>query len=104
MSQEPETTTEAVHAEHPTQGTYFKVAITLVVLTALEVGVFYLEFLSYGIIPVLVLLSGAKFILVAMFYMHLKFDNRIFSTLFVAGLVLAAAVVSALMGLFRAFG
>ena len=104
MSQEPETTTEAIHAEHPTQGTYFKVAITLVVLTALEVGVFYLEFLSYGIIPVLVLLSGAKFILVAMYYMHLKFDNRIFSSMFVAGLVLAAAVVIALMGLFRAFG
>ena len=103
MSQELETTTEAVHAEHPTQGTYFKVAITLVVLTALEVGVFYLEFLRYGIIPVLLLLSGAKFILVAMYYMHLKFDHRIFSTLFVAGLVLAAAVVIALMGLFRVF-
>lgn len=104
MSQESIATTEAVHDNHPTQGTYFKVAVTLVILTAIEVGVFFLEFLSYGIIPVLVLLSSAKFILVAMYYMHLKFDNRLFSTMFVAGLVLASGVVIALMALFRFFG
>jgi|TARA_B100000809_G_scaffold231310_1_gene246367 cytochrome c oxidase subunit 4 len=90
-------------AAHPTPGTYFKIAMVLSILTAIEVGIFYLEFLSYGIIPILVLLSGAKFILVCMYYMHLKFDDRIFSTMFVAGLITAAGVTLALMTLFSFF-
>ena len=106
MSQETQTGTEsleAVHTGHPTPGTYFKVAMILTIITAVEVGIFYLKFLSYGIIPILTLLSTAKFILVAMYYMHLKFDSPIFSTLFVVGLILAAIVVLALLALFSFF-
>ena len=95
---------DIAQSEHPTPGTYFKVAMTLAVITAVEVAVFYVEFVGYGIIPILALLSGAKFLLVMMYYMHLKFDSRIFSVLFVAGLVLAASVLFALMALFRFFG
>ncbi len=94
---------ESVHTGHPTPATYFKVAMILSAITAIEVGIFYLEFLSYGIIPILGLLSTAKFILVAMYYMHLKFDSVIFSTMFVSGLLLAAAVVLALLALFSFF-
>ena len=104
MTQESQVIDQNVaHSEHPTPGTYFKVAMVLAAITAVEVAVFYLEFVGYGIIPILALLSGAKFILVMMYYMHLKFDSRIFSTLFVAGLVLAASVLFALMALFRFF-
>ena len=92
-----------VHTGHPTPLTYFKVAMILSAITAIEVGIFYIEWLSYGIIPVLVILSGVKFSMVVMFYMHLRYDDRIFSTLFVGGLLLAFAVVSALLGLFRFF-
>ena len=95
---------DIAQSEHPTPGTYFKVAMTLAVITAVEVAVFYVEFVGYGIIPILALLSVAKFLLVMMYYMHLKFDSRIFSVLFVAGLVLAASVLFALMALFRFFG
>ena len=77
--------------------------MVLSIITAIEVGVFYLEFVGWGIIPILVLLSAAKFLLVAMYYMHLKFDDRIFSTMFVAGLVVASGVVLALMALFSFF-
>ena len=42
-----------------------------------------------------------KFALVVMFYMHLKYDSRFFSTVFVGGLVLAIAVVVAVMALFQ---
>ena len=73
------------HADHPSALTYFKVAIALCLLTALEVVVFLFEWLSYGIIPVLAILSVAKFYLVIMFYMHLKFDHKLFSTLFLTG-------------------
>ncbi len=94
---------DMAHSAHPTTSTYFKVAMTLSILTAIEVAVFYLDFVGHGIIPILALLSGAKFILVMMYYMHLKFDNRIFSTMFVAGLVTAAGVILALMAMFRFF-
>ena len=92
-----------VHMGHPTPATYFKVAMILTTITAVEVAIFFAEFLGYGIIPILALLSAAKFIIVMMYYMHLKFDSRIFSTMFVAGLILAAGVVFALMGLLRFF-
>lgn len=102
-----------VHTGHPTPLTYFKVAITLSVLTAAEFGIFYVEWIGHGIIPILTLMSAAKFILVAMFYMHLRYDKLglsiagreipVFSVMFVAGLIVAAGVVFALMGLFNFF-
>ena len=91
------------HTSHPTPSTYFKVAIALSILTAIEVGIFYITALGKGIIPVLTVLSVGKFALVAMFYMHLKFDHKLFSTFFVTGLVLATIVVFALIGLFQFF-
>jgi caa(3)-type oxidase subunit IV len=101
---ESATQSETVHTGHPTPATYFRVAMTLVAITAIEVGVFYIDELGYGIIPVLAILSVVKFALVAMFYMHLKYDARIFSAMFVAGVALAVALVFALIGLFEFFG
>ena len=89
------------HTGHPTPLTYVKVAMLLGAITATEVGVFYIEDLGKGIIPVLVILSGIKFALVAMFYMHLKYDSRIFSWFFVGGVLLAVSVVLAVLGLFQ---
>ena len=51
-------------------------------------------------VPVLLILSALKFALVAMFYMHLKTDGRLLSTVFVFSLVIAAVVITALMLLF----
>ena len=50
----------------------------------------------------LFLLSGIKFAIVILFYMHLKFDNKFFFWVFIAGMVLAVMVGLALMGLFTA--
>ena len=94
---------EEVHTGHPTAMTYFKVAMALSVITAIEVGIFYLTWLGHGIIPILAVLSIAKFALVGMFYMHLKYDHQLFSSMFVAGLVTATGVVIALMALFGFF-
>ena len=92
-----------VHTGHPTPGTYFKVALILSAITAIEVGIFYITALGKGIIPVLTVLSIGKFALVVMFYMHLKFDHKLFTTLFLAGLALAMIVVFALISLFQFF-
>lgn len=89
---------------HPTPKTYFTVAMVLSLITAIEVGVFYLTWLGYGIIPVLAILSIAKFVLVAMFYMHLKYEARLFTVFFVAGMAVATFVIFALLILFRFFG
>ena len=95
--------TATVHTGHPTPGMYFTIAMILSAITAIEVAVFYVNWLGHSIIPVLVILSGAKFALVVMFYMHLKYDNRLFSGLFVGGLALAGIVIFALLGLFSFF-
>ena len=41
-----EHTSESAHTGHPTPLTYFKVAMVLSIITAIEVGVFYLEFVA----------------------------------------------------------
>ena len=89
------------HTGHPTAGMYFRIAMILSVVTAIEVGIFYVTWLSYWIIPVLFVLSAGKFTLVAMYYMHLKFDHKLFSLLFVGGFVLATSVIFALIFLFQ---
>tara|TARA_B100001964_G_C14254340_1_gene611513 strand:+ start:1543 stop:1863 length:321 start_codon:yes stop_codon:yes gene_type:complete len=88
---------------HPQPITYFKVAMALVILTALEVLVFYFDWLGYAIIPVLAVLSIGKFAIVVMYYMHLKFDAKLFTYVFMAGLILAAIVILWLMALFGWF-
>ena len=90
-------------ASHPKPLTYVAVAMTLAIITAIEVGIFYVTGLGHGIIPVLVVLSAGKFLLVAMFYMHLRYDAPLFTYFFVGGLVLAAAVIFALMVLSNFF-
>ena len=91
--------TGAGHA-HPGAKEYLAIATILTVLTAIEVAVFYIPSMKPMLVPTLLTLSGIKFALVAMFYMHLKFDHRIFSWLFVVPMMLAAIVILALLKLF----
>jgi cytochrome c oxidase subunit 4 len=85
---------------HATVGTYLRVAAALVIITLIEVGIFYVPAFQSALVPVLLFLSAVKFTLVVMFYMHLKFDNRFFSFLFGGPLLLAALVVISLLFLF----
>jgi cytochrome c oxidase subunit IV len=87
--------------EHPGYLTYLAVAGVLTVLTALEVAIFYIPALSGVIVPLLLTLTTGKFVLVVMFYMHLKMDSRVFSGVFVAPMLLAVFVVVALIVLFN---
>jgi caa(3)-type oxidase subunit IV len=62
---------------HPQTGprTYVVIAAFLLVLTVMEVAVFYIPALARVLVPMLIVLALAKFALVAMFYMHLRFDH-----------------------------
>ena len=90
----------AAEEHHPQAPTYIVVAIILTILTAFEIGVFYAPFLQPVLVPLLIILAILKFILVAAFYMHLHFDSRVFSGLFLFPLALAALIVFSLMLLF----
>ena len=94
---------EAPHSSehgHPGAKEYLAIAVLLTVITAVEVAVFYLPAMKPALVPTLLVLSALKFTMVAMFYMHLKFDHRLFSWLFVVPMILAALVILALLKLF----
>lgn len=80
--------------EHPHPGprTYIGVAIWLSVVTAVEVALYYLELPDGLLIGLLMFFSIIKFALVVLYFMHLKFDARIFRRLMITGIVLAATV------------
>jgi heme/copper-type cytochrome/quinol oxidase subunit 4 len=101
----------SVHAaeehSHPSAGVYAKVGLVLFVLTALEVGLYEITYGEHAgassvairpfFIPLLLLLSAFKFALVAMFYMHLKQDHRLFSGVFVFPLIIATVIILAMI-------
>jgi cytochrome c oxidase subunit 4 len=99
---EPVAPAAGEHA-HPGAKAYLAIAVILTVITAFEVAIFYIPQMHPVLVPSLLTLSALKFSLVVMFYMHLKFDHRLFSWLFVMPMILAAAVILALMKLFRVF-
>ncbi|MDP2470619.1 MAG: cytochrome C oxidase subunit IV family protein [Candidatus Palauibacterales bacterium] len=95
---------EHVQHAHPSNGTYVLVAAVLGVLTAVEVAVFYLEAVRPVLVPLLLTLSAAKFTMVVGFFMHLRFDSKLYRALFVGPLVVAIAVMIAMLfinGVFR---
>ena len=86
---------------HPAPGLYAKIAVTLVILTALEVAVYYVESIRAYLIPILIVLMIVKFALVAMYYMHLKQDAKLFTGLFVFPILIAVGIIMALVALFK---
>jgi cytochrome c oxidase subunit 4 len=77
-----------------------KIAIALAIITLLEVGVYYVDFLRPALVPLLIVFSLIKFALVVLWFMHLRFDSRLFMRLFVAGVILAVSLFVAAFGLF----
>ncbi len=88
----PDAAAAAHEAEHPGDAEYVRIAVILALITGVEVAVYYIGALKSVLIPILVVLAATKFTMVALFFMHLKFDSRLFRRLFVAGIVLALIV------------
>jgi cytochrome c oxidase subunit IV len=96
------------HASHPKPSFYIFIFFILLVVTILEVFVAQEPlsgiFLGIGIpllVPLMVL-AVAKFLMIAAFYMHLRFDSRIFSMFFIVGMILATSMILTIMGIFLA--
>ena len=88
--------------EHPTWATYKWVALILTVITIVEVWVYYIPAFvaSRLFIPSLLIMSAVKFGIVVLFYMHLKYDHRLFRALFTGPLIVAITTIVALLFLF----
>ena len=88
---------------HVSVGTYVKIAVILTAVTALEFAVIYIRALTPILVPLLLVLSAGKFALVVLFFMHLRYDKPLLTTLFTAPLIIAIIIVVAMMTLTDAF-
>jgi len=94
------------HDEHDEQhfsdGQYVIVALILAALTALEVSTYFIDFGAL-MMPLLLILMVIKFFTVVAYFMHLKFDNKLFSALFYTGLFMAVAIYCGTLATFKFF-
>ena len=89
---------------HASVQTYVRVAVVLGILTAIEIGALYVPGLpSRVLVTLLLVFSVLKFALVVAFFMHLRYDNKLLTALFVGPLAIAAVIILALMALFGSY-
>jgi len=91
-----DTTSHKDHA-HPNERVYVKVALWLGLITLIEIVISYTEFPDWAMFLSLIGLSAIKFTVVVGYFMHLKFDNPTLRKPFIAGIVLAGAVYTAVL-------
>src|SRR5919201_6917640 len=90
---------ELEHA-HPGPKTYTIVGVILALFTIVEVWAYTFEPIRPMLVPILLVLSACKFVMVVGFYMHLRFDHPLFTGVFGFGLAVAGSVITALLFLF----
>lgn len=95
----------ADHVEHPSDWTYVKVALVLGVLTGIEVFTYFDSVLDLGqlLMPLLIVLMGVKFYLIAAYFMHLRYDPKLLRRTFLVGIVLALGVYLIMLIAFEFF-
>ena len=94
--------TDATHSNeaHATTGHYVRIAVILVVLTILEVATYYVDIPYALVVPLLLVLAGTKFALVVLYYMHLRYDSRLFAGFFFFGFTIEILLLATLLVLF----
>lgn len=102
-----------VHDEHhgPSDKLFIRTALVLAAITAAEVVWHYLPFWEGAdstwmtILQVggLMVMMAWKFVIVAGTFMHLKFDHKLLTAVFYAGLVLAVSVYVVALFTFEVF-
>lgn len=90
---------------------YIRIAFILAFITGAEVAWSYLPvwedasgLTSFAEVAGLLIMMAVKFAIVAGYFMHLRFDNKLFARLFYAGLFLAVVVYLIVLSTFRVFG
>ena|SRR6476661_9757882 len=95
-------TSMGIEKEHPTWSTYWKVAVVLTLITVVEVWIYYIPAITSSrlFVPSLLIMSAVKFVTVVLFYMHLRYDHKLFRVLFTGPLIIAMTTLIGLMFLF----
>jgi len=89
---------------HATVQTYIRVAVVLGMVTAIEIGALYVPGIpSHALVALLLAFSVLKFWLVVAFFMHLRYDNKLLTALFVGPLIIAMGIILAIMAFFSAY-
>ncbi len=88
---------------HPGVAQYVEIGVILAVMTLLEVILY--ESFDRGLVyeagvAGLIILTILKFMLVVLWFMHLRFDAKIFRRLFFAGVVLAGLLYAVVIANF----
>ena len=81
-----------VEEHYPSESEYIKVAVILFAITMAEVGIYYVSGAAHAVTTLMIIMMGVKFSLVALYFMHLRFDSKLFRRLFVTGIILAIVV------------
>jgi cytochrome c oxidase subunit 4 len=94
---EAEAAEAEVHLEpgghaHPGAAEYITIGVILAVVTSVEVALYYVDMSTTALLITMMPLSWIKFVLVVLWFMHLKFDSPLFRQLFFGGLALAIIV------------
>ena len=87
-------------ARHPSPKEYVRIAVILAIITAAEVAIYYISALESVLVPLLLLFAVVKFVMVALWFMHLRFDSKLFRRLFVTGIVFAIVVFAIVLSTF----
>ncbi len=90
------------HVEHPEWPIYWKVGLFLTIITVVEVWAYYVPAFvaSKLFVPLLLIMSAVKFAIVVAYYMHLKYDHKLFRALFTGPLIIAILTLIVLLFLF----
>ncbi len=88
---------------HPSPQEYVRIALILGAITGGEIAVYYMHSLRSILIPLLLTFAAIKFTLVVMWFMHLKFDNRLYARFFLSGLLFALSIYAIVLLTFRVF-
>ncbi len=97
---------EADHDDHGAHLTFsgaIKIAIFLALITGIETLTYFLDFGGLAK-PVIIIMMLVKFTAVAAYFMHLRFDNWMFTFLFVVGIVLTLIVYAGTLGSMNYWG
>jgi cytochrome c oxidase subunit 4 len=91
----------ADHSHHPSPRQYVLIAVVLVVLTAIEIAISYIDTEHTNLIIIALFAMGAaKFFLVAGWYMHMRLDQPFFRRIFVVGMIGAGVVYGVVILMF----
>ena len=90
--------------QHATPMFYVVIGVALALITLLEVIAFGWTWLGTLLVPLMLVLSALKFVMVVAFFMHLRFDNALFSWIFGACFVLGASVFVSVLALQKLLG